>query len=967
MNQSSPKPTRQFRGKLTRTSLLLLLPLTLIPIAILGIVTLYNTGNFLREQIIIQFNNVANQQSKQIDELIINKSILISQITEDPSIRYYFDNNLFADVESSAWRITRSEILQNYHHISDENTTTRFDDFIVVLPDQTILIATDPTWEGAVLDQRHYQNLLERAQSVLLYNIYPFYTETTTNRLLLFTSEQISDPSGNILATLIGITDSPEFRRTLETGALAHPEGRAYFITNPFGEEVFVGISPNTNEIASFSPSLDHISTVIPKILSNDKEGVVEFNSFNDVPVLGFTKWIASANTALVLEVPDSVITGPLQNSAILQTILMVVALFVVGIVIWQGTRRIVKPITQVSQTAWDFADGNMRARAPVDRNDEIGMLAYSFNQVADQLVDLYRSLEQQVEDRTQQIQTAAEVAQISTSANNLDEMLSRVVRLIVERFGYYHAAIYILDRSGDHIILRQAAGQGAEEFLSKGLQIAVGSRSIVGNVAATNQAWVAFDVKQDPYYLPIAALPGTQSEAAVPLSVGERVLGVLDIQSNELNAFDEDEITTLQTLAGQIASALQNIRLLENTQIDLQATNLLYQASHQLADITSVEEAIENLSTILRQVPYTWASFKFENNQLKTVGVSPGFSSRARDLSITLRQNDIQKISKASDWGVIPTNDPPSDLLPDLTQLADQTGCEGFILMPFLAGKQFLGLLFIGSGEAELLRPANLEPYYSIAEIVNTSMEKVTALEGITQSYSELQSLNSISQAISTETELTTLFEILHQQIVQAMGEINFLIALYDSETKMIEIPYMTEDDHIITLPSFPLGQGLTSIVIRSQQPLMIVEDTVNRTRALGAIVTADKHALSWLGVPMIVAGEVVGAIVVQDTEKEHRFDDDDLRLLTTLAGQVAPIVRNTRLLAESQLAAERDRQLYEITDHIRQATSFQSILEITTRELSNVLNLKKAKIEIMVDPTKLDERSNGSEEKSE
>jgi GAF domain-containing protein len=123
---------------------------------------------------------------------------------------------------------------------------------------------------------------------------------------------------------------------------------------------------------------------------------------------------------------------------------------------------------------------------------------------------------------------------------------------------------------------------------------------------------------------------------------------------------------------------------------------------------------------------------------------------------------------------------------------------------------------------------------------------------------------------------------------------------------------------------------------------------------------------AQSWLGVPLIVAGEVVGAVAVQDLENEHRFDENDLRLLTTLAAQIAPTVRNARLLAITQDAAERDRQLYEITNKIRRATSIPEILEMTTRELGQILDLKKAKIEISVDPTSLKDRDNGKEEKS-
>ena len=104
-----------------------------------------------------------------------------------------------------------------------------------------------------------------------------------------------------------------------------------------------------------------------------------------------------------------------------------------------------------------------------------------------------------------------------------------------------------------------------------------------------------------------------------------------------------------------------------------------------------------------------------------------------------------------------------------------------------------------------------------------------------------------------------------------------------------------------------------------------------------------------------------------MQDTEREQRFDEDDMRLLTTLAGQVAPTLRNARLLAEAQDTAERDRRLYQITDRIRQATSIQEILETTAKELGNTLDLKTARIEISVDPAILSKRDNGSEEKPE
>lgn len=967
MTQSSQPPTRQFRGKLTRRTLLQLLPLTILTVAALGIITLYNTGNFLREQIINQFSSVSNTLAGQTEQLVAEKRAFFDEVRNDTLFDQSLDNVLNSDPSDPNWELAKDQLLLDYERLSSTQSQRHFDDFVVVGPDEKILISTNANWEGKQLDHDTYQELLTKPASVLFYNMNPF-NDPDSNPLLLFTSQQIIDSFGNYKATVIGITDSPALQRILEAGTLSHPQARPYFISRSSRGEVYVGLSPATGKPTAFSPSDGHIETVLPKVLNKERENVVEFASFNNVSVLGFVKWLTSIDSALVLEVPQTVISIPLQDSATLQITLLIIALIILGILIWLGTQRIVRPIAAVSLTAQHFADGDMQARAIVDRDDEIGQLAYSFNYVADQLVALYRSMESTIDARTQQVQTAAEVAQVVTSASSLDEMLSHTVNLITNRFNYYHTAIYLMDRGGDYIVLREAAGQAAEDYLSQGLQIEVGSRSIVGTVSATDKPWIADDVKQDPYYLELESLPGTQSEAVIPLSVGGRVLGVLDVQSNELKAFDDQDVITLQTLASQIASAIQNVRLLENTQIDLQSANLLYQISHELADANTIDDVFRVLGEILRGVPYNSAIFTLEANKLQSFEITSDSGSHQKlDASIPISQIEINTIVSRYAWMVIQTDNPPDTLIEKLSNLAAEIGCQAFVLIPLKSGERFLGLTLLGTDDENRLTPASLEPYNSIAEMTNTALEKIIAVEGITASFAELQSLSTISQAISTETELENLFGILHRQLTQAIGGVDFLIALYDAETELVEIPYMTEDDQIVSIPAFHLGQGLTSIVIRTRQPLMLIEDTVNRAKSLGAFITDDKPALSWLGVPMQIGGEVVGAIVVQDTEQEHRFDEDDLRLLTTLAGQVAPIVRNARLLAEAQDAAERDRQLYRITNKIRRGTSIQAILETTTQELSQILDLRKAKIEILVDTTTVDGKRNGTEEKSE
>lgn len=685
------------------------------------------------------------------------------------------------------------------------------------------------------------------------------------------------------------------------------------------------------------------------------------------IALFGIINLYNSTHAVNILEVPQTEISESVLGSIVPEITLLAIIIFVLGIIVWVGTRRIVRPIEEISATAIAFAEGDNQARAVVNRKDEIGLLAYSFNCVADQVVTRNNSMEKTIESRTRHLQIVSELAQVVTSAVSLEEMLSKAVNLITERFNYYHAAIFLMGRGGDNLVLREAAGEASHQQLERWLNIAVGSRSIVGNVAATNHPRIADDVKQDHYYLELESLPGTQSEVAIPLSIGGRVLGVLDVQSNELKAFDDQDVATLQILARQIASAIQNIRLLENTKIDLLTANLLYQTSHRLTTAETIQSSFLILAEILQQVQFTSQVFSFKSSELQRVDItSSENSNHVSDVGISLTKEDVNQLLNELSWQVVQSNDLPSGLPDILSGLVKEIGYREFVLIPLLLNERLTGLIILGSDTENALNPSSIDLFNSIAQMMNATLDRIEASHRITASFTELQSLSALSQAISTETNLDNLFEILHRQIIQTVGDVNFLIALYDTSTQLIEIPYMTEGDQIVSIPNFPLGQGLTSIVIRTQQPLMIVEDTINRTRALGAIVTSGKAAQSWLGVPLMVAGEIVGALAVQDLENEHRFDEDDLRLLNTLAAQVAPTIRNARLLAVTQETAERDRQLYEITSNIRQATSIPEILELTTRELSKVLNLKKAKIEINTDATHTKNQDNGTEEKT-
>lgn len=177
---------------------------------------------------------------------------------------------------------------------------------------------------------------------------------------------------------------------------------------------------------------------------------------------------------------------------------------------------------------------------------------------------------------RANQLQTAAEIARDSSGTLAIDALLARVVDLLIERFGYYHASIFLVEENGRRAVVRASTGQAGEEMINRGHSLEVGSRSVIGQVTSTGQALVLNDISQEQAHLVHRAnplLPLTKAELGIPLKIGRagivqlEVIGALDVQAAQVDAFKPDDIAVLQTLADQITVAVENARAYEIAQ----------------------------------------------------------------------------------------------------------------------------------------------------------------------------------------------------------------------------------------------------------------------------------------------------------------------------------------------------------------------------------------------------------------
>jgi len=202
-----------------------------------------------------------------------------------------------------------------------------------------------------------------------------------------------------------------------------------------------------------------------------------------------------------------------------------------------------------------------------------------------EELIQLKRSLEARIAERTadlerraSQMETISSVARSISVVRDLDQLLPTICEVVSEQFGFYHAGIFLIDERDEYAVLQAANSPGGQAMLKRGHRLRVGATGIVGTVAGQGKARIALNVEADAAYFNNPDLPETRSEMALPLKVGTQTVGVLDVQSRELDAFKEEDIAVLGILANQVSIAIENARLFSQTKQSLADSQSNYQ-----------------------------------------------------------------------------------------------------------------------------------------------------------------------------------------------------------------------------------------------------------------------------------------------------------------------------------------------------------------------------------------------------
>ncbi|GAB4498806.1 MAG: hypothetical protein OHK003_12360 [Anaerolineales bacterium] len=348
-------------------------------------------------------------------------------------------------------------------------------------------------------------------------------------------------------------------------------------------------------EVAKINP-ISNWMDLITK-MRNGETGFMEANDHKGDPMyVSYAPVGLNTGWSLALVYPREEVIQQTRQLQITLTGYSFLLALIFGVIIFYFTRTITTPLQQLTHVAEEISNGNLDVTAPVDSLDEVGTLGKTINRMTEQLKDTLNNLERRITERTVDLelsrrQTEAraaklfaigEISKIINSEQELNILLPLITRLVSERLSFYHVGIFLIDEAGQYAVLQAANSSGGQTMLGRGHKLKVGESGIVGFVAKAGVPRIALDVGQDAVFFNNPDLPTTRSEVALPLKAREQIIGILDVQSEKPGAFTEEDTNVLSILADQVAIAIENTRLLEQTQRALDEVRSAYQQNLQ-------------------------------------------------------------------------------------------------------------------------------------------------------------------------------------------------------------------------------------------------------------------------------------------------------------------------------------------------------------------------------------------------
>ena len=569
----------------------------------------------------------------------------------------------------------------------------------------------------------------------------------------------------------------------------------------------------------------------------------------------------------------------------------------------------------------------------------------------------------QETQRRARQLQTAAEVSRATNSILDIDELLQQVVDLVQDRFKLYYAGLFLTDQSGEWTnepgkwaVLRAGTGIAGMQMKAQGHKLAIGPNSMIGRCVANGEAAISQNVALEPGHYKNPLLPKTTSEMALPLVALGETIGAMTIQSEEESAFSQDDIATLQTMADQVAIAIQNARLFGQTQAALSETERLYRASAELNTAHSYREILavlvnhaesingyQMLHLYFYDTPWTETvrparlmhSSSLPELDQETATLSGSPDEFPIDVELMRRNNPIVISPQAS-----PPDSPESIRLQAYLTAKNSTSA---LLMPLVVGGQGIGAVEVLFDKTVSVLEPDLKQLAAIGAQAAVAFQNLHSIETAEQRAleaqirsQELALLNRVVANVSAHTDLKGALDEIAAELGTTLNVQVGIALMNENRSNLVILAehFIQPESHSAIGINIPIvNNPSTQKVLETHKPLIIEDPLTNpMTAPLHEALTA--RGVQTLNIfPMMAGNEVIGTVGLDILEPGRTFTVDEIRLSESIVLQAATAIQNVRLFEQTQEALRESEALYQANTELNTVQTYDDVRSILRR----------------------------------
>lgn len=527
-------------------------------------------------------------------------------------------------------------------------------------------------------------------------------------------------------------------------------------------------------------------------------------------------------------------------------------------------------------------------------------------------------ALDQTVLD-SERLRLLNELSSELNRAANLQDIVARAIDNIRLLAPEGEASIALVGTKPDFVDLYE--GRGAEAAGSRSREMSLTNTAMRSSLEQGRLLRIA-DVRAAPYADTLyTAERGARAAMIVPLiGTDNREIGALNVVTRAESGFSAQDEQLMRQVGAILASAIENRRLFEQTQSALAEARRLAERERESAE--------QVMSLNRRLTGEGWEQFLVQ--QQGTVWVEDASAERNGN------GHEMPELAQAEASGVMVTS---------------KSQGRSTLAVPIVVRGEVIGTIGLEDSDSEHdWSPERIGIINDVVENLGLALDNARLFTETQRRVTELDALNQISQAVSSELDLESLLTTIGTQLRKIFDVENTYIALYDRETQMISLPYFVTDNERVTVPPMRYGEGLSSQIIRTRQPLIVNQNTVQAMESMGAKVFG-KPALSYLGVPIFAGEDVTGVISIQSTAREGMFDESHTRLLETIAATVGTAIQSAQLYgAMQQEVVTRQRAEEEIKLSLKEKEVLLKEIHHRVKNnlqiITSLLNLQSAQI---------------------